>query len=116
MVGLHNRVIYGDAKYSFDWCDAKALARYQDMTTEAGIDYDNTQAPLVVFSADQYAKVKTQELQLISNATSPGADWLQWIAGIYHIESGAGYPEVLFSVGRDQMGSASCRERVCQYV
>src|SRR3546814_11926245 len=45
--------------------------------------------------------LKTQELQLISNATSPGADWLQWIAGLYHIESGAGYPAVLFSVGRD---------------
>src|SRR3546814_11089530 len=80
MFGFHIRVIYGVAKYIFDWFDAKALASYQDVTTEAGIDYDNTQAPLVVFSADQYAKVKTQELQLISNATSPGADWLQWIA------------------------------------
>src|SRR3546814_21077227 len=100
MFGLHNRVIYGDAKYSFDWFDAKALASYQDMTTEAGIDYDNTQAPLVVFSADQYAKVKPQELQLIYNATSPGADLLQWIAGLYHIEEGAGSPGLTFSVGR----------------
>ena len=98
---LENPVLYGEARYRWRLFDVKALASHQDMTTSAGIDYDNTKAPLVAFSSDQRAKVETQELQFVSNADSPGADFVQWIVGLYRIESRAGYPEVIFSTGRD---------------
>ncbi|MDB5968394.1 MAG: hypothetical protein JWQ90_844 [Hydrocarboniphaga sp.] len=96
-----NPVIYGEANYRYDWFDTKLLASHQSITTSAAIDYDATKAPLVSFDADQLARVNTQELQIISNATTPGADWFKWIGGLYHIDSYAGFDPVLFSVGRD---------------
>ncbi len=100
-LNLKNPTVYGEVSYFADWLDIKLLSSYQDTTTSAGIDYDATRAPLVAFSAEQMARVRTHELQLISNESSFGSDWMTWIGGIYHIASRAGYDEVMFSVGRE---------------
>ena len=96
-----NPVFYGEANYRLDWFDTKLLASRQRITTSAAIDYDATKSPLVSFDADQLANVDTQELQIISNATTPGADVFTWVGGLYHIKSHSGFDPVLFSVGRD---------------
>ena len=96
-----NPVIYGEANFRADWFDTKLLASRQSIRTSAAIDYDATSAPLVGFDADQIADVDTQELQFISNDTTPWSEHFTWIAGLYHIESYAGFDPVLFSIGRD---------------
>jgi iron complex outermembrane recepter protein len=96
-----NPVIYGELNFRTDWFDTKLLASRQSIRTTALVDYDATKAPLVSFIANQLADVDTQELQILSNASTPGADWFKWIGGVYHIESLAGFGDVLFSLGRD---------------
>ncbi len=107
-----NPVIYGEANYRFDWFDTKLLASQQKIRTSAAIDYDATKAPLVGFDADQLADVDTQELQIISNATTPGADYFTWVAGLYHIKSYAGFDPVLLQVGSNVPQFASLLDGV----
>jgi iron complex outermembrane receptor protein len=96
-----NPVVYGEANYRMNWFDAKVLASRQRVRSNSLYDYDASKAPLVSFEAIQMADVDTAELQLISNNDSWLSDRLKWIAGLYHIESLAGYNPVNLTVARD---------------
>lgn len=96
-----NPVVFGEANYRASWFDTRLLASHQAIRTSAAIDYDATRAPLVSFDADQFADVTTYEAQFLSNDTSPGASWLEWVAGVFHLESLAGFAQVDLMVGRD---------------
>ncbi|HKY92124.1 MAG TPA: TonB-dependent receptor, partial [Nevskiaceae bacterium] len=94
------RVHVGDIKYTTPiGFDTRAIIAKQDIMSDANADYDGTNGNIASFRArNQVARVKTQELQLISNDDSWGADWLRWIGGIYHIDSEAGYDPLYFNV------------------
>lgn len=96
-----NRVYYGEANLRLDWFDIKSYGSVQHMDTDSYYDYDASVAPLVGFRAVQLADVKTAEIQLLSNQTSWGSEWLTWLVGAYYIESIAGYNPVDLTVARD---------------
>lgn len=93
------RVITADIKYSTDWFDLRGIAGDQDIKSPALADYDGSSQPIVSFeSLGQFAKVKTGEFQILSNRSSWGSEWLQWIGGLYYINSSAGYDPLLLSL------------------
>jgi len=96
------RVLSADLKFTGSAFDARAILGYQDIRSSAEADYDGSSQPLVTFSFannGQFSKVKTAELQLLSNDDSWASDWLTWIGGLYYIDSTGGYDPVLFSLG-----------------
>ncbi|HKY92227.1 MAG TPA: TonB-dependent receptor [Nevskiaceae bacterium] len=89
---IDNKMIYGDAKWSTPWFDVKGLYSDQYILTGAFYDFDGSPRQIAAFYGPRlYADVQTGEVQVVSNSDSPGADWLQWIAGYYYFESIAGY-------------------------
>lgn len=81
-----------DINWDLSWFTAKSITSMQELLTDAQIDFDGSNANIVQFDAIQFADVITQEFQLISNESAPA--WLQWVAGLYYIESEAGYDPV----------------------
>ncbi|MDB5968389.1 MAG: hypothetical protein JWQ90_839 [Hydrocarboniphaga sp.] len=84
------KVWTADIKYNLPWLDMRFIGGDQNIKSPALIDFDGSSAPLVSFEAvGQFAKVKTAELQFISNDFT--YDWLKWIGGLYYIKSSAGF-------------------------
>ncbi|WP_299693366.1 TonB-dependent receptor [Hydrocarboniphaga sp.] len=95
-----NKVAYLDAKYSPGILDVRLLASTQKITTLAYNDFDATSLPLVSFDTrGAYADVQTAELQLISNDSTWGADWLKFVGGLYYFQSDAGFDPAVLAVG-----------------
>ena len=93
-----SRVITADLRYFTPWFDLRLIGGDQDIVSPALADYDGSSRPLTTFeSLGQFADVKTGEFQVLSNDDSWGSDWLQWIGGVYYIDSSAGYDPLLFS-------------------
>ncbi|WP_428312980.1 TonB-dependent receptor [Hydrocarboniphaga sp.] len=91
-------IFSGDIKYSTPWFDTRAIVANQHITSPALADYDGSSQPLFTFeSIGQFADVFTGELQLLSNQDTPFADRFKWIAGLYYIDSSAGYDPLYFS-------------------
>lgn len=89
---LDNEVQYGQLGLHPDWFDVKFLASHQHVVTDNDYDFDGTKAPFITFDArGQFAKVKTYELQFISNKES-GPEWLEWVAGVYYLDQFVGFP------------------------
>lgn len=88
---LDNEVLYGEIEWRTDWFDVKVLASKQDIVTDNVYDFDGSDTPFITFDAKgQFADVKTQEIQFLSNESSP--HWLEWIVGAYHINQLSGFP------------------------
>lgn len=89
----HNNSIYaGQATYNTDWLDIKLLYSDQFLRFRASYDYDGSPQKLVTMvTKDFISDVKTGELQLVSNDTSWGSDWLKWIGGAYYFKSEQGF-------------------------
>lgn len=95
-----SRAITGDLKYFTPLFDLRLIGGKQEITSPALADYDGSSQPLTSFeSLGQFADVNTAEFQVISNDDSWGADWLQWVGGVYYIDSSAGYDPLLFTAG-----------------
>jgi iron complex outermembrane recepter protein len=76
-----------------DWFDIKSISGWQDMLNFAHYDYDSTEVSLIDFFAfPQFAKVFTQELQILSNDSAP--HWWRWIIGGYFEDSHKGFENV----------------------
>ncbi len=88
----HVRTFFGDAHFKTDLIDIKLSGSQQLEKNSVNYDFDGSALPIATFSADpSFAHVDTAELQLLSNATSPGSDFLQYIAGAYYFRSRAGF-------------------------
>ena len=96
---LNNTVFYAEVNANFAPFDVKLLASDQDIQTAYSYDYDGSDVPIAGFDAEkQYARVKSAELQLLSNPSSWGADWLNWIGGVYCFTGKQGFDPVNFAL------------------
>ncbi|MEX1669913.1 TonB-dependent receptor [Zhongshania guokunii] len=87
--------------------DIKSISAYQDTNGQSLVDFDGSQANLIEFGGDGrqkenqpqlFGEIFTQELQFVSNGDSPWSDQLEWIVGLYFIDSTVGYDPVGFAV------------------
>jgi len=94
------KVMTADLKYSAPWFDLRLIGGRQDIDSPALADQDGTARNVATFETNgQFAKVRTAELQVLSNDDSWHADWLKWIGGVYYINSSAGYDPLYFTGG-----------------
>ncbi len=94
---------YGEAVWSLPWLDLRLLgSHYYVDAYDYVYDYDGSRRPVATYGADKdYQQVETAELQFTSNDGTPGASWLQWVAGFYYLKSEGGYePGYLSLLGR----------------
>ncbi|GAB3377739.1 TonB-dependent receptor [Spongiibacter taiwanensis] len=62
-------------------------------------DFDKSALPIVnIESIVQESLQETAELQILSNAESPFAEHMEWVAGLYYIESSGGFDPIAFDV------------------
>jgi len=87
--------------------DVKSITSYQDTNGQSLVDFDGSNANLVEFGGDGtkkenqpqlFGEIFSQELQLISNGDSPWSEQLEWIFGLYYLDSTVGYDQVGFAV------------------
>jgi iron complex outermembrane receptor protein len=87
--------------------DVKSISAYQDTNGQSLVDFDGSKANLVEFGGDGrqkknqpqlFGEIFTQELQFVSNADSLWSDQLEWIVGLYFIDSTVGYDPVGFAL------------------
>lgn len=84
----HNEVTYGTVVYNGPWFDGKILASRQNLELFSSLDFDGSAVPIAgITTPDFGARVKTGELQLLSNDQSWGAEWLKWTGGVYLFKS-----------------------------
>ena len=79
----------------FSGFDLVSLTGYQSLFTTSGLDFDGTDAPIAFFASPEPTKEFSQEFQLISNGAGP----LQWVAGLYYIDSKAGFDDLVVPAG-----------------
>jgi iron complex outermembrane receptor protein len=90
---------YGQIAWMPDAFDIKLSGSYQKVNTDLRYDFDSSPAPLVYFHAsNQFAKVKTGELQLLSKEGGIFPDWMQVTSGLYYFKSDTGYDPVIFGL------------------
>ncbi|GAB3378714.1 TonB-dependent receptor [Spongiibacter taiwanensis] len=88
---LDNEVLYGNIEWRTEWFDMKVLASKQDIVTDNVYDFDGSATPFITFDArGQFADVKTQEIQFLSNESAPS--WIEWIVGAFHLNQESGFP------------------------
>lgn len=93
---------FGQLSFYLPWADIKLFGSDQDVVDRQSVDFDGSKIPIAVFQAKCFSYSKTGELQIVSNETSPGADWLEWIAGVYYFNALAGFdPAYLWAGGTD---------------
>lgn len=101
-------VIYGQAHSRFTWFDAKVLASRQNASTPSEYDFDGSPTPLATFDAHRlYAKSDSVELQVLSNETSWGSNWLKWIGGFYYFGGEQGFDPVFLNVAGTDVASGT---------
>lgn len=89
-----NRTLYGKLDFYPGPVDIKLIAADQDLESLSTYDFDGSPAPLVFFQIEPgAARVKSGELQILSNSNTWGADRFSWIVGAYYFESVAGFPQ-----------------------
>ncbi|MEX1668400.1 TonB-dependent receptor [Zhongshania guokunii] len=99
---IDSEVLFGEFNAYLDHFDIKLLASHQTLENYGQSDFDGTNASIIAFQAPLFADVKTAELQFISNQDSWNADWLEWIGGLYYINSTAGLLPRFGAAGGEQ--------------
>ena len=79
--------------------DVKSISAYQQSETGAYTDFDGSSANIATFTAPYDESPLTsytfsQELQVLSNDDSWGADFMRWIGGLYYFNSNVGYDAI----------------------
>ncbi len=96
---VDNKVVYGQVNYRPEWFDVKLLGSKQRIESDNVYDFDGSEAPFITFDAkNQFADVKTAELQILSNKEY-GPDWLTYIVGAFYLDQESGFPLNRLSVG-----------------
>lgn len=100
-VGILQPIIYGD------WFDTKLITSVQVHSNPYNYDYDGAggdpgdeRGDFASFLVKRhYAQIQEAELNLTSNDTSWGADWLTWSAGGFYFRNTQGFDPVEVTVG-----------------
>ncbi|MBB5188999.1 iron complex outermembrane receptor protein [Zhongshania antarctica] len=83
---------YGHVSMFFDQFDLKFFGSDQYIEVYQRYDFDGSAQPIVYFEIEPGSSdAQTGEIQIISNDSSWGSDWLEWIVGMYYFESVAGF-------------------------
>ncbi|MEC9357988.1 MAG: TonB-dependent receptor [Pseudomonadota bacterium] len=82
---------FGQFSLYTPWLDIKLLASEQELVDGSSIDFDGSPMPIAVFQSRGFSDATTAELQLLSNAQTPGSDWLEWVLGIYYYDALNGF-------------------------
>lgn len=105
---VESHVISGIIDWNLNWFDIKLTYASQEMEVlEVASDFDGTRFPLVyaygggVEGSGQFLEQDTVELQILSSATGPGAEYFEWVAGIFYLESFGGFDPVAIPVAPD---------------
>lgn len=101
------------AGWKMRWFDTDIIFSQQRLDVLfARLDFDASPLPIASFDGGnetpgviQFAEQFTAELQLLSNDRTPFSGWLEWVAGVYYLESEGGLDPVIFQVGRDALGA-----------
>jgi len=96
---IDSKVYFAELNAFFEGFDVKFIASDQYINNLGTTDFDGTNAPIVYFGAPVYSDVQTAELQFLSNENSWGGEWLEWVAGIYYIDSIGGVSAELSLLG-----------------
>ena len=105
---LDNTVVYAEGNANFDGFDIKLLGSDQYIQSRFSYDFDGTSVPIAGFEGSpQYADVQSTELQVLSNESSWGSDWLNWIGGAYYFQSKQGFDPVYFNVADFNLSSGN---------
>lgn len=102
---LQTQVATLQARYSSPQFEAKFLASHQEMDNDGNIDFDGTSTDLASFNpSDMGARINTYELQLTSTEDGLLSSILgmpfSWIAGLYYIDSNAGFYRMKLDVAQ----------------
>jgi iron complex outermembrane receptor protein len=107
-------VYSADVKYSTPWFDTRLIGAKQNIISPAIEDYDGSAQALVSFeTVHQFADVKTGEFQILSNGDSWRAEQFKWIAGLFTIDSSAGYDPLYLSVGKNLLSYFTKGDPAC---
>lgn len=86
----------GQLQFLTDYFDVKFLGSDQQIEVFQNYDFDGSEEPLVYFEIEPgISDVQTGEFQILSNNSSWGAQWLQWIAGVNYFKSKAGFERLI---------------------
>jgi len=77
------------------WANLLGISDYRSTVNPSGADFDTTPVPLIAVGARIDEHQWSQELQLLSKASSS----IQWIAGLYEFFDKAGYDPLFSSSG-----------------
>jgi iron complex outermembrane receptor protein len=96
---IQSHVLYGTISTFFEPFNMKLLASRQRFASRGLYDFDGTTTPLVSFHAQsQPSHNDSAEFQILSNDTSGGAGWLQWIGGAYWFRGYQGFTPATLNV------------------
>jgi len=99
-IDAKTQVYSGQMDIKPDWLDIKLIASDLKVKTDTRWDYDNgPQAAVFFWPVNQFMDAQSAELQFLSSETTPGSDWLQWIAGLYYFRSKAGFDPMYLGSG-----------------
>lgn len=99
---ISNEVVYGDFNASTPWFDIRVLGSDQSLINHGQTDFDGTPLSIASFSAPLFADIQTAELQFLSNESSWGSDWLEWIVGAYYLKGRQGLTPTLSLLAGEQ--------------
>lgn len=88
---------FGELSTPLQWADLKLLASYQKVEFTTTYDFDGSPQAVAAFGSKGTSDVKTYELQVLSNDSSP--DWFKWIVGSYFFDSLGGIRDAFFKAG-----------------
>ncbi len=93
------RLLSGQIVYNAPWLDVKLLGSKQHDSLLYSYDFDGSTEPLVSFDVPGHpADIKQAELQLISNDSSPYAEWLDVTGGVFYFHNIQGFNPVEVTV------------------
>ncbi|MGB1563395.1 MAG: TonB-dependent receptor [Sinimarinibacterium flocculans] len=100
--------LYGQISIFTDAFDIKLFGSDQYIEVAQNYDFDGSDAPLVYFEVRPASSdVQTAEFQILSNDTSWGADWLEWIAGAYYFKSRGGFDRLILRVASTNLAEGT---------
>ena len=91
-----------------DPLDIKLIGSIQRTFIYGRTDFDGSTAPVASFEAEPgLSKSKSAELQFLSNDSSWGSGWLEWIGGLYYFRSDSGYDPDIARVALTDLSSGT---------
>lgn len=87
-----SEVAYGQLTYHAPWFDFRLLGSDQSARSVFTYDFDGSPRAGAAFDQkNNIAEVQTAEVQLLSNAATPGSGFFEWIVGGYYFKSKQGF-------------------------